>query len=41
VGKACGLVSLIGVADMVTVPCILVANGVALAADIDLVANGQ
>jgi hypothetical protein len=41
VGTACGLVSLIGVADMVTVPCLLVANGVALAADIDLAAHGQ
>jgi RHS repeat-associated protein len=41
VGTACGLVSLIGVADMVTVPCMLIANGVALAADIDLAAHGQ
>jgi RHS repeat-associated protein len=41
VGTACGLVSLIGVADMVTVPCLLVANGVALAADIDLAVHGQ
>jgi hypothetical protein len=41
VGTACGLVSLIGVADMVTVPCMLIANGVALAADVDLATHGQ
>jgi len=41
VGTACGLASLIAVADVVTVPCMLVANGVALAADADLAAHGE